>query len=176
MSQSPIPGITIRAAKIPKDLECIRQLLNEYAEHLKEVGVENVCFAQYEQELARLPDPYRILLLAFATNEEDAGEPAGCVLLQSIKPELTEHGMSDDACEMKRLWVRPQFRRFGTGRKLVETLIDEAQREGYKAMYLDTVPQKMRDANRLYRSLGFEPTERYNRNPVYEVSFFRRAL
>jgi GNAT superfamily N-acetyltransferase len=64
----------------------------------------------------------------------------------------------------------------GLGRQLAETLILEAQRRGYTAMYLDTVPEAMQAAHHLYRTLGFVPVERYNDNPVPDVVFFRRDL
>lgn len=158
---------SIRAVRNSSDLEAVRTLLREYATHLNNsLGAEHICLAEYEEELAGLPSPYQILLLAFAIDSNDHEEAAGCVLLKPMK----------DACEMKRLWVRPQFHGHGIGRKLTEELIDAARQHGYSAMYLDTVPAAMKAAYHLYSTLGFAPVERYNDNPVPDVVFFRRDL
>ena len=87
---------------------------------------------------------------------------------------LTNTG--EKACELKRLWVRPQFRGLSLGRKLTESAMQEAKQRGYTAIYLDTVPAALPAASRLYQALGFEPVERYNDNPVSNVKFFRRLL
>lgn len=158
---------SIRAVRRPSDLEATRALLREYAAHLNEaLGAEHICMAKYEEELVGLPSPYQILLLACAIDDNDHEEAAGCVLLKPMK----------DACEMKRLWVRPQFHGQGLGRKLAESLMDAARQHGYTSMYLDTVPAAMKAAYHLYSTLGFVPVERYNDNPVPDVVFFRRDL
>jgi GNAT superfamily N-acetyltransferase len=77
---------------------------------------------------------------------------------------------------MKRLWVDTAFRGYGLGRRLVHEAIAWAKRMGFKTMYLDTVPAAMPEANRLYAAMGFEPTERYNENPLSDVAFFRLSL
>ena len=158
---------TIRAVRNSSDLEAVRALLREYAVHLNaSLGAEHICLTEYEKELAGLPSPYQIMLIAFAIDDHGNEEVAGCVLLKPI----------EGACEMKRLWVRPQFQGLGIGRKLAEELIDGARQHGYSAMYLDTVPAAMKAAYHLYRALGFAPVERYNDNPVPDVVFFRRDL
>jgi GNAT superfamily N-acetyltransferase len=77
---------------------------------------------------------------------------------------------------MKRLWVGDGFRGLGLGRRLVEESIGWAERRGFEAMYLDTVPAAMPEANRLYEAMEFVRVERYNENPVADVVFFRRGL
>jgi ribosomal protein S18 acetylase RimI-like enzyme len=89
---------------------------------------------------------------------------------------------------MKRLWVRPQFRKLRLGRLLSERLVEEARARGYTAMYLDTMPNTMQAANRIYEDLGFSRVERYGDNPVLrqipgsednrspDVVFFRREI
>ncbi len=164
--------ISIRAVHTSTDFDALRVLLREYVAHLSEtLGAGNVCIEQYEQELSALPSPYQTLLLAFA-GEEDA---AGCVLLKAIQSS-GESPPDEKACELKRLWVRPQFRGRGLGRNLTGAALSEAKRQGYTAMYLDTVPAAMQAAHRMYLELGFQPTERYNDNPVSHVAFFRRLL
>jgi len=77
---------------------------------------------------------------------------------------------------MKRLWVDGAFRGLGLGRRLVEEAIGWAKRMGFEAMYLDTVPAAMPEANRLYEAMGFRRVERYNKNPVAGLEYFRLNL
>ena len=158
---------SIRAAETSSDIQLLRILLREYVFHLnKSLGGEHICRETAEKELAALPSPYQILLIAFVPDDEGNEEAAGCVLLKPM----------EGACEMKRMWVRPKFQGFGIGRKLVENLIEEARQHGYSAMYLDTIPAAMKAAHQLYCALGFVPVERYNDNPVPDVTFFRLNL
>jgi ribosomal protein S18 acetylase RimI-like enzyme len=83
--------------------------------------------------------------------------------------------LSGEACEMKRLYVRPAARRSGTGRALVEASIVRARKLGYRVMRLDTLPS-MDTAQALYLSLGFRPVERYNDNPIADLFFFELRL
>jgi putative acetyltransferase len=168
------------------DLDAVRTLLREYAAYLNaSVGEEHICLENYEKELMTLPAPYRepggTILLA-----EVASEPAGVIALKPLTP-LRSTFPGERACEMKRLWVRSQFRGLEIGRLLSERLIDQARARGYTAIYLDTMPVTMRAANRIYSELGFTPVERYTDNPVLrqsgcadnnspEVVFFRREI
>ncbi len=77
---------------------------------------------------------------------------------------------------MKRLFVRQGFRGLKLGKLLVEAAIAWAQGAGYEAMYLDTVPAAMPEANGMYAAMGFEQVEGYNDNLVADVIFFRRGL
>ena len=94
------------------------------------------------------------------------GELVGCIAL---------HRLSEEACEMKRLYVRPGARGSGVGRALVEALIVRARELGYRVMRLDTLA-RMHAAQALYTSLGFREIERYNDNPVQGVLFFELGL
>ncbi len=80
-----------------------------------------------------------------------------------------------NACEMKRLYVRPAFRRFGLGRRLAEALMDEARRCGYSVMLLDTLDD-MEAARELYASLGFVETAPYYYNPIPGAHYLRADL
>ena len=85
--------------------------------------------------------------------------------------------MSDhaNACEMKRLYVRPAFRRFGLGRRLAQALMDEARRAGYSVMLLDTLDD-MEAARGLYASLGFDEMAPYYFNPIPGAHYLRAPL
>jgi ribosomal protein S18 acetylase RimI-like enzyme len=163
------------------DADLCRTLMREYTRFLnRSVGGEHICVDSLEEELAALPgsyaEPAGAVLLAF---EDET--PAGCVALKPLK--LDHPAMPEErACEMKRLWVRPAQQGTGLGRKLAEAIIDVAQQRGYTAMYLDTMPQSMQAAYRLYCAMGFIPVQRYNQNPVLrqsdalEIAFLRRGL
>lgn len=163
------------------DAELCRTLMREYARFLNDsVGGEHICVESLEEELAGLPGSYAEpaggVLLAF---ENDT--PAGCVALKPL--ELAQPTRAGErACEMKRLWVRPAQQGTGLGRKLAEAVIEVARQRGYTAMYLDTMPQSMQAAYRLYSSMGFTEVVRYNQNPVLrrtdslEIAFLRKEL
>ena len=76
---------------------------------------------------------------------------------------------------MKRLYVRPAFRRFGLGRVLAEALLDEARRAGYSVMLLDTLDE-MESARELYASLGFEEVAPYYFNPIPGAHYLKADL
>jgi GNAT superfamily N-acetyltransferase len=158
--------ITIRPAAGAEDIATVRRLMQAYGQYLgnNPGGAANICLEGYARELESLPAGYILLLLALVD-----GVAAGCVALRQIDRE-------ERACEMKRLWVDASFRGLRLGRLLVEAAIAWAQQEGFKAMYLDTVPAAMPEANRLYEAMGFVPVERYNKNPLADSAFFRRDL
>jgi ribosomal protein S18 acetylase RimI-like enzyme len=145
----------------PADVAKARALFLEYAAESK----LDLCFQGFEEELAALPGKYAppggCLLLA---REEDL--TAGCGALR----ELTA-----GVCEMKRLFVRPAFRKQGVGRLLAERLIEEARRIGYGTMRLDTLAS-MRAARALYESLGFRRIPAYYANPLAEVVYLELGL
>jgi len=95
------------------------------------------------------------------------GKAAGCVELKRLEPQV---------CEMKRLYVRPEFRGHQLGRKLALHLIEEARRTGYTAMRLDTVRGTMDAAIGLYRSLGFEEIPPYYKSPVPGALFMELKM
>lgn len=143
-------------------LDIIRNLFREYE---KELG-ENICFQSFETELN---DPLKKygphsgdLLLAYWNNE-----PAGCVALTRMK--------EDGACEMKRLYVKPSFRKNKIGVMLVEKLLISAKEKGYTTMRLDTL-QKLESAIRLYKNFGFKNISAYYNNPLSGVVYMEKEL
>lgn len=149
---SAVSSLSIVQATSQADIAHARELFLEYAQSL---GF-SLCFQNFDRELAGLPGDYSPpegrLLLAHVE-----GELAGCVALHKLQPEI---------CEMKRLYLRPEFRGKGLGCVLAKTVIAEARSIGYKVMRLDTVEPVMKDAVALYRQLGFYEIEPYRLNPM----------
>lgn len=152
-------------ADTPELLQLARELLREYAASLH----VDLCFQDFDAELAALPGDYAppggALLLAFA---DDA--LAGCGALRPL-PDV-DHA---NACEMKRLFVRRAFRRFGLGRVLAQALIDRATSAGYSSMLLDTLDE-MESARGLYATLGFEEVAPYYFNPIPGAHYLKVSL
>ena len=142
-----------------------RAIFREYADSL---GID-LCFQNFEAELASLPGEYAApgghLLLAWVD-----GELAGC---GAFRP-LTDADYAN-ACEMKRLYVRRAFRRFGLGRQLAQALMDAALQAGYSAMLLDTLDD-MEAARELYASLGFQDVPPYYFNPIPGAHYLKADL
>ncbi len=146
----------IRPAAI-SDLDEIRAILREYAAWLE----VDLCFQNFERELEELPGDYapprgRLLIAA----------GGGCVALRPI---------DEETCEMKRLYVRPEHRGSGLGRRLALAIIEEARAIGYRRMRLDTMP-KMGSAQGLYASLGFRDIAAYRYNPEPGARFLELDL
>jgi GNAT superfamily N-acetyltransferase len=162
---SQAPDIQLLQAETPAQLQLARSLFQEYASLL---GVD-LAFQQFDDELASLPGDYAppagALLLAFVD-----GAPAGCGALRPLAD--VDYA---NACEMKRLFVRRAFRRFGLGRLLAQALMEQALRAGHSVMLLDTLDD-MEAARGLYSSLGFEPIAPYYFNPVPGAHYLKLAL
>jgi ribosomal protein S18 acetylase RimI-like enzyme len=154
--------IEIIHANSTGDIERARELFKEYEAWLE----IDLCFQNFEKELAELPGKYAPpdghLLLALVE-----GNVAGCVAQRKI---------GEGICEIKRLFLRPEFRGRGLGRQLAEAIIQEAKQIGYERMRLDTLPPKMNDAIALYRLLGFKEIEPYYENPVSGAKFMELDL
>ncbi len=139
-----------------------RALFIEYAQSLD----FSLCFQGFDSELAGLPGDYRPpegrLLLA----QYDA-EIAGCGAL---------HYLEAGICEMKRLYIRPQFRGKGLGRAVAMRLVSDARIVGYKKMRLDTVESQMVNAVALYHKLGFREIGPYRPNPIADAMYMELDL
>jgi ribosomal protein S18 acetylase RimI-like enzyme len=148
-----------------RELDDVRAIFREYAEGL---GVD-LCFQGFEQELAGLPGEYApprgALFLARV-----GGEVAGCCALRAL-----DAGDYPNAAEMKRLYVRRPFRRFGIGRVLAQALMDRATEAGYSSMLLDTLDE-MESARGLYATLGFEEVPPYYYNPIPGAHYLKADL
>ncbi len=157
------PEIDLRIAATPADYEAARILIHEYAEWL---GVD-LGFQGFDEEVGDLAGVYGPpagrLFLAF-----DGDVSVGCVGLRPLAP--------DGEAEMKRLFVRPDFRGRGVARRLVQAVIEAARETGFRILRLDTWPPRMAQADAMYRRLGFVATPPYYDNPVMEVVFYALSL
>ena len=151
----------INAVTKDEVLEAAR-LFREYEAWL---GLD-LCFQGFEAELASLPGKYAApdgrLLLALHD-----GRTAGCIALRKL---------DEGICEMKRLYIRDQFRGKKLGVGLIDTLICAAREIGYLKLRLDTYPPKMAKAVDLYRSYGFVEIPPYYDNPHDNVLFMELLL
>jgi len=157
-----VKDFSFRQAESAAEISQARELFLEYAESL---GF-SLCFQNFDEELADLPGDYappdgRLLFAVFE------GQVAGCVAL---------HKLDDGICEMKRLYLRPQFRGKGRGRAIADRIIAEAREIGYQRMRLDTVEPVMKDAVAMYRKLGFQEIAPYCKNPIGGALYMELVL
>ena len=143
----------------------VRQLLLEYAGGL---GVD-LSFQDFDRELAQLPGAYAPPRGAMRLARVD-GAPAGCCALRP----LDAVGYAN-ACEMKRLYVQPQFRALGLGRRLAEEILEAARLAGYACVLLDTLDD-MEIARAMYQDLGFVEIPPYYYNPVAGSHYLKADL
>jgi len=154
--------LTFVQAESAEQLDQARELWREYADWLE----VDLCFQNFEKELAELPGRYAppegLLWLALSDDKL-----AGSIALRKI---------GEGICEMKRLYVRPQFRGQGFGRQLTTRLIEEARQIGYARMRLDTLPSRMKEAIAVYHAAGFTEIEPYYYNPNADAVYMELML
>lgn len=159
---SVLKDLTFAQAESPTQIAQARELFLEYAQSL---GF-SLCFQNFDKELEGLPGHYALpkgrLLLA-----EYECQLAGCVAMRALEPGVSE---------MKRLYLRPQFRGKGLGRALANRIIVEARQVGYRQMRLDTVEPVMKDAVGMYRKLGFKEISPYRSNPIAGAMYMELEL
>ena len=147
------------------DIELVRGIFQEYARSLR----IDLCFQNFEEELANLPGDYNpprgALLLARIKDEV-----AGCCALRPL--DSVDY---PNACEMKRLYVRPAFRSLGLGRLLAEAIMDSARMADYDCILLDTLDD-MEAARALYVELGFQEVPPYYHNPIAGAHYLKADL
>lgn len=159
------PSIHLLAPGTPAELDALREIFCEYAKSLN----IDLCFQNFESELRELPGDYQeprgALRLAYVD-----GELAGCCALRPL--DTVDY---PNASEMKRLFVRPRFRRFGLGRQLAEAIMDDARQADYDCVLLDTL-DTMESARALYQELGFEEIPPYYHNPIEGAHYLKAEL
>lgn len=165
METAQLPKIELITPRTAGELETTREILREYADGL---GVD-LCFQQFDVELASLPGDYAaprgVLLVAMVD-----GVVAGCCGLRPF-----DGSDYPDAAEMKRLYVRKAFRSLGLGRQLAEAVLDAARQAGYACVLLDTLDD-MEAARALYEELGFQDIPPYYHNPIAGAHYLKADL
>jgi ribosomal protein S18 acetylase RimI-like enzyme len=155
-----VPGEIVLRKATDSDLDLVRILFREYAAEIK----VDLCFQDFEAELATLPGKY--------------AQPAGVILLaergNAAVGVVAVRPISTDICEMKRLYLRPEARGLGVGAKLVDSIIAYARAAGYQRIVLDTLVS-MASAMTLYQSRGFQRIDPYYQNP-HSALFFALDL
>ena len=159
-------ALEIRAAAGPEDMATLRALFLEYQDWLR----VDLCFQDFEAELASLPGAYAPPQGALWLATVD-GKLAGCV---GFRPH-DGAGAGGATSEMKRLWLRPAYRKLGLGRRLAETCIAAARAAGYRTICLDTL-SFMDEARALYADLGFHEIPAYYDNPLDDVRYLELGL
>jgi putative acetyltransferase len=182
------PDIVLVTPDDAHELEATRAIFRDYAASL---GID-LCFQNFDEELATLPgdyaEPRGALLLALADAERrDAVAPpidapiirraqggmayvAGCCALRPL-----DTADYPNAAEMKRLYVRPAFRGLGLGRQMAEAMLDAARGAGYACVLLDTLDD-MESARALYEDLGFVEVPPYYHNPIAGAHYLKVEL
>ena len=150
------------------DIDNIKELFSEYIKllcYLENDFQDYLDLQDYNNELNNLNEKYGLpngrLYIAYIDNQA-----AGCIALRQL---------NDTECEMKRLYVKPEYRGKQIGKALVETIINDAKEIGYKSMLLDTIPA-LKTAIALYESIGFFHIQPYNNSPVEKTVFMKLDL
>jgi putative acetyltransferase len=154
--------LTIKAITTEgNELDMIRSLFADYQNELN----EDLCFQSFDDELQdplkKYGSPKGALFLAYWNDAV-----AGCIALQDI---------GNGSCEMKRLYVKPSYRKHKTGEALVQHLLKAAKNLDYQVMKLDTL-HKLQPAINLYKKLGFNETGSYYHNPISGVVYMEKIL
>jgi putative acetyltransferase len=161
----PTPNVQFITPATTGQLQATRLIFEEYAAQL---GID-LCFQNFDAELDGLPGEYAApqgaLLLALVD-----GEIAGCCAMRPL-----DSADYSSACEMKRLYVRKAFRRFGLGRQLAEAVMDAARIAGYRHVLLDTLSD-MEAARALYEDLGFGDIPPYYHNTIAGAHYLMAVL
>lgn len=159
------PSIDIVVPDQANEIAAVSEIFREYALAL---GFD-LCFQDFDTELANLPGDYCAPRGSLFTALVD-GQLAGCCALRPL-----DSADYPNACEMKRLYVRPAFRGMGLGRQLVEITLDCARAAGYNCILLDTLSE-METARTLYEDLGFEEIPPYYHNPIAGAHYLKARL
>lgn len=157
--------IQIQALEGVEYVDQVRKIFKEYASSLD----IDLCFQNFETELAHLPGDYApprgALFVARSANEM-----VGCCALRPL-----DTADYPNACEMKRLYVRPALRGCGLGRRLAEAVLQAARQADYAYVLLDTLSE-METARAMYQELGFVEVAPYYFNPIEGAHYLMAQL
>jgi putative acetyltransferase len=157
-------SVQAKIITVNEDAALINKAVSLFKQYAAELN-EDLCFQDFNKELENPLQKYYynngVLLLAIVNNEA-----VGCVALQQL-------GVG--VCEMKRLFVLPQYRKYKIGKMLVDEILRAAVLAGYKTMKLDTL-KRLTIAIHLYKQYGFEVDQAYYENPLQEVVYMSKLL
>lgn len=156
--------ISYKCAVDAQDVEDVRRLFNAYKDWL---GLD-LTFQGFDKEVNSLPGQYGRPHGAIVLARRASGTAVGCVALRPCS-------IGVETCEMKRLYVSPDGRRLGMGRRLIEEIVRIAVEAGYRRMCLDTLSH-MHGAISLYRQTGFVQIDSYYDTPLRDTMFFAKDL
>jgi ribosomal protein S18 acetylase RimI-like enzyme len=146
---------------IQADIERTKELIKEYLNWID----QDLSFQQIHEELCTFPEKYKEPDGSFFT-AKDGDTIIGCAGLKKIKTGI---------CEMKRLYIRDEYKGLGLGKELIKVIIEEAKKKGYSKIRLDTLP-KMKSAQKLYKDFGFYEIGQYLENPIDGALFMEKIL
>ena len=142
-------------------LDQVKELIIEYTKRLE----RDLYFQNIDEELENLAKKY--------TAPE--GELLVAVEKKKVIGMVAYHRHSKSRCEMKRLYVKPEYRENKLGKKLVLEILEYAKKAGYKEMVLDTIIP-LQSAIHLYKKVGFVEREAYYHNLMDDVLYFKKIL
>ena len=159
-----MPGrFIIRTPLSSAEWDEVKQLLIAYESEFE----DKTCFTSFEAEMKDIQQLYKqqdkVKLIAF---DEESKKVAGCVALREFAPGVTE---------MKRLYVRPEYRGHHLGRLLAEAILQKGKEKKYNSMILDTM-MEMKSAQKLYEELGFTIIPPYNQQDSNKIICFEKKL
>jgi putative acetyltransferase len=158
----PLPfSLELIDSPIHPQLPATRELLREYQRSL---GID-LCFQDFENELLELPGAYA----------PPDGRLYAALIGQQLAGSIALRRHDAISCEMKRLYLRPEFLRQGFGKLMAKHIIQDARALGYERILLDTLPT-MQAAQGIYEKLGFRETIAYVFNPVEGVRYMELRL
>jgi len=179
-------SLEVRTAATEADVRSYAKISLQYGAWLSKEFNVDLSFQSFQQEIDSLPGdfapPDGVILIASLVTLKGDRQDIGAVALRPLAPHhiygpvtTTTDWSVEKTCEMKRLYVFPDWQSCGAGRKLAQTVIEAAKQMGYQRMVLDTL-DRLRGANKLYEKLGFQQCSSYNGNSVADVCFWEMRL
>jgi GNAT superfamily N-acetyltransferase len=151
-----------------------KELLLEYGQFVRaQAGIASFCYGALEQEAAELPQIYLGQSGGVLVGGIDSGW-VGFVAWRALPTPVIAN--PETAWELKRLWIRPDARGSGLGRIMVQAVIDRARTAGKTLLYLDTAPDSMPTAHRLYLEMGFVECPAYSGPPLQGIAYLKKSL
>jgi ribosomal protein S18 acetylase RimI-like enzyme len=154
-------NIIYKKLETEEEILMAKELIFEYIKWLD----TDLAFQNIDDELKYFPQKYKWPDGEFIIAKED-DNVIGCVAIKKLE---------NNICEMKRLFVKDEYKKKGIGKKLVEKIIEEAKSRNYERMRLDTL-NTMKAALNVYYKNGFYEIEPYYNNPNNGVVYLEKIL